>query len=160
MFKRIRAFPWSKSREKCMMISFRRIFEPNLYGWCIICATHLRSTYFWAASLDGNSRCRHNPSILIFTCTFCEKWKRIREGSREKCISFRKYVVHSFLCVKHLLPSSVQLHKDMGGNQPLTALAKTRIFVWVQSKGSRQTKQVHQRKSEKAVTIRNLVTTA
>ena len=72
MFKRIRAFPWSKSREKCMMISFRRIFEPNLYGWCIICVTHLRSTYFWAASLDGNSRCRHNPSILIFACMFCE----------------------------------------------------------------------------------------
>ena len=90
----------------------------------MICATHLRSTYFWAASLDGNSRCRHNPSILIFASMFCEKWKRIREGSREKCISVRKYVVHSFLCVKHLLPSSVQLHK--GEFYSSTALYKWR----------------------------------
>ena len=55
---------------------------------------------------------------------FCEKWKRIREASSEKCISYRKYVVHSFLCVKHLLPSSVQLHK--GEFYSSTALYKRR----------------------------------
>ena len=79
--------------KNVLTISFRRICQPNLYGWCIICATHLRFTYMWAASLDGNSRCRHNPSVLFFACIFCEKWKLTREGSREKCISSRKYVV-------------------------------------------------------------------
>ena len=92
-------------------ISVRRICEPNLCGWCIICATHLRSMYIWAASLDDSSRCRHNLFILIFACMFCEKGKRIREASREKCISSWKYVVYSFLCVKHPRPSSTQLHK-------------------------------------------------
>ena len=87
LFKRIRAFPRSESREKCMTIIFRRICETNLYEWCIICATHLRSTYFWAASLDGSSRCCHNPSILIST--------NLRRIQREV----------------HFLPSSAQLHK-------------------------------------------------
>ena len=32
LFKRIRIFPRSKSREKCMTTSFRRICEPHLYG--------------------------------------------------------------------------------------------------------------------------------
>ena len=70
-----------------MTIIFRRICETNLYEWCIICATHLRSTYFWAASLDGSSRCCHNPSILIST--------NLRRIQREV----------------HFLPSSAQLHK-------------------------------------------------
>ena len=43
--------------------------------------------YIWAASLVDSSRCRHNLFILIFACMFCEKGKRIREASREKCIS-------------------------------------------------------------------------
>ena len=45
-------------------------------------------------------------------------------------------------------------------NQPLTALAKTKTFMWVQSKVSRQIKHVHLWKLDKVVTIRKLVTTA
>ena len=45
-------------------------------------------------------------------------------------------------------------------NQPLTALAKTKTFMWVQSKVSRQIKHVHLWKLDKAVTIRKLITTA
>ena len=45
-------------------------------------------------------------------------------------------------------------------NQPLTALAKTKTFVWVQSKVRRQIKHVHLWKLDEAVTIRKLVTTA
>ena len=45
-------------------------------------------------------------------------------------------------------------------NQPLTALAKTKTFVWVQSKASRQTKHVRFRKLDKIVAIRKLITTA
>ena len=45
-------------------------------------------------------------------------------------------------------------------NQPLTALAKTKTFMWVQSKVSRQIKHVHLWKLDKVVTIRKLITTA
>ena len=45
-------------------------------------------------------------------------------------------------------------------NQPLTALAKTKTFVWVQSKASRQTKHVRFRKLDRIVAIRKLITTA
>ena len=45
-------------------------------------------------------------------------------------------------------------------NQPLTVLAKTKTFVWVQSKTSGQTKHVHLRKLDKTVAIRKLITTA
>ena len=45
-------------------------------------------------------------------------------------------------------------------NQPLTALAKTKTFMWVQSKVSRQIKHVHLWKLDKAVTIWKLITTA
>ena len=45
-------------------------------------------------------------------------------------------------------------------NQPLTALAKTKTFMCVQSKVSRQIKHVHLWKLDKVVTIRKLITTA
>ena len=45
-------------------------------------------------------------------------------------------------------------------NQPLTALVKTKTFMWVQSKVSRQIKHVHLWKLDKALTIRKLITTA
>ena len=45
-------------------------------------------------------------------------------------------------------------------NQPLTALAKTKTFMWVQSKVSKQIKHVHLWKLDKAVTIRELITAA
>lgn len=45
-------------------------------------------------------------------------------------------------------------------DQLLTTLVKTRTFMWVQSKVSKQTKHVHLRNLEKALTIRKLITTA
>ena len=44
--------------------------------------------------------------------------------------------------------------------QPLTALAKTKTFVWVHSKVRRQIKHVHLWNLDQAVTIRKPITTA
>ena len=49
---------------------------------------------------------------------------------------------------------------DLIRMQPLTALAKTKTFVWVHSKVRRRIKHVHLWNLDQAVTIRKPITTA